>query len=132
MPKRAAVSLYQRKPLMATKVTRKSAFESVRYEIDHLLCPKGWAQIDSSSDASWYGSWAHAEERSLVIFCEGDMTIYQCDTDQDFCDEIHRLAAFHEDEGGIRIDPVNGSRQSWEAIGLGDLLHKTTAELVSA
>ena len=46
-------------------VTREFV-EADRYLYDHLLIPRGFAQVDTDSDASWYGTWAHPGRR--VIF----------------------------------------------------------------
>lgn len=107
---------------MTTAIRREYAASGNRYEIDALLCPAGWAQLDSPEDASWYGIWAHPKHRTVVSFCEGDITRAHADTDEEFCAEVRRHHRFHQQEGGIRIDPGNGDRKAWEALGLADLL----------
>jgi hypothetical protein len=108
---------------MTVSITRDHAATGDRYEIDAMLCPAGWAQLDSPEDASWYGIWAHPKHRAIVSYCEGDIARYHADSDEEFCQEIQRFNRFHQREGGIRIDPVRGDRQAWEALGLADLLH---------
>jgi hypothetical protein len=107
---------------MAITITREHADTGNRYEIDALLCPAGWAQIDSPEDASWYGTWAHPDHRSVVTYCEGDICRAHADTAEEFEAEIRRIHRFHQEDGGIRIDPVNSTREAWAAAGLADLL----------
>lgn len=104
-------------------ITRTYANDGDRYEIDAMLCPGGWAQLDTDSDASWYGVWAHPKHRTVSSFCEGDITVSTADTDEEFCKEVRRIARFHQGhDGWLRIDPMHGSRTDWERIGLADLL----------
>lgn len=103
-------------------ITREHSSTGSRYEIDALLCPAGWAQLDSPDDASWYGTWAHPKHRSIVSYCEGDIARSHADTAEEFTAEVRRINRFHQHEGGIRIDPCSGDRQLWEALGLADLL----------
>ena len=107
---------------MTVSVTREHSRTGNRYELDALLCPAGWAQLDSPEDASWYGTWAHPKHRSIVSYCEGDIARSHADTPEEFTAEIRRIHRFHQHEGGIRIDPGFGDRNAWEALGLADLL----------
>ena len=54
----------------------QTAFDPMtdRYSFDFKLCtPKnGWAQVDTSQDASYFGTWANPFERKTVSYCEGD------------------------------------------------------------
>jgi hypothetical protein len=108
---------------MTTHITRTHAATGDRYEIDAMLCPAGWAQLDTNEDASWYGIWAHPKRRTVSTYCEGDISVATSDTDEEFCQEVRRVASFHtRHDGWLRIDPVHGDRSAWVALGLEDLL----------
>ena len=99
-----------------------------RYKYDSLLCPKGYAQVDTWQDASYYGTWANP--RTLVIFAyvEGDCYTTICETVEEFISEIMVIKEWNnrQENGGFKgIDPgLNPDNiQQWHAIGLGDLLH---------
>ena len=99
-----------------------------RYEFDFKLCtaPKGWAQLDTESDAWYFGIWANPERRQTVNYCEGDLTIITVDTDQEFIHEIRRIADWHNEHNRFKgIDPgLNGDlKQRFVNLGLADLLH---------
>lgn len=66
---------------MAIKITRDSV-PGDRYWYDFKVCPaeRGWAQVDTSQDASYYGMWINPGKLKLFEFCEGDITSWQCDT----------------------------------------------------
>ena len=45
-----------------------------RYIFDFKLCTtgKGWAQVDTEQDASYFGTWANPFELKVVSYTEGD------------------------------------------------------------
>ena len=45
-----------------------------RYEVDNLLLPKGYCQVDTAQDFSGYGNWIHLDKLKAVSFAEGDLT----------------------------------------------------------
>ena len=102
---------------------------SDRYRFDFSRCSlkKGWAQVDTSQDASYYGTWAHPERRQIVNYCEGDVTIQTAETDEEFAKALLELKAWCEKMGmkffgidcGLRADIVAG----FERVGVADLLH---------
>lgn len=94
-----------------------------RYRYDWMLVPKGWAQLDTDQDASWFGYWADPEKLITFCFCEGDCTTCEFEQQEAFSAEIRRAAKWHSDnDGWLRIDPCESSRTTWEALGLADLL----------
>ena len=108
---------------MTTTTERTYANSGDRYEIDCELVPAGWAQLDTDQDAGYHGIWAHAGHRSVVTYCEGDIVRFNATTDEEFTAEVLRIAAWHERmEGWMRIDPCSGSKEEWQALGLGGLL----------
>ena len=77
--------------------------------------------------AVYYGTWCSPAKRTIVNFCEGDVTTTVCESDEAFVRHIRELAAWN-DEGGygpMKIDPGfdDGLRQAFETLGLADLLH---------
>lgn len=100
-----------------------------RYIYDFKLCTtsKGFAQVDTSQDASYFGTWANPFKLMIVCYCEGDVTIQTADNPTEFVDEIHKIKTWNEENGMrlIGIDPgFNESlKAEFEKIGLANLLH---------
>jgi hypothetical protein len=69
-----------------------------RYYFDRNL--KGFAQVDTSEDASYYGNWANASTFELFSFAEGDTCHTKCDTPEEFREEMQRFVDFCERQGG--------------------------------
>lgn len=100
--------------------------ESDRYYYDRLLCPRGFATIDSESDASYYGNWASPKLRVLFSYVEGDCITIQCGTDQEFVSEVKRVCQWHKDHCKFfGIDPglKDSAIKEWKDLGLTDYLH---------
>ena len=111
---------------MTITINRTYAETGSRYEIDAALCPAGWSQLDTDQDASYFGLWASTKHRSILSYCEGDISRTNCGTAEEFCSEIRRVVAFHRRMGEWKgIDPglKPEARQIWIDLGLGDLLH---------
>ena len=98
-----------------------------RYVFDWLLKPKdGWAQIDTGSDASYFGQWANPVTKEFISYCEGD--IYKADqmTDEEFSDTIKQVVAFHERMGdwkgidGMCCAPII---EKFSELGLSSYMH---------
>ncbi len=100
-----------------------------RYLYDFGMCTstKGWAQIDTSQDASYYGTWCNPFKRYVFSYCEGDTCLTECDNDAEFITEIRTIKQWNDNNGYkfLGIDP--GFNESLMAklrdLGLGDLLH---------
>jgi len=99
-----------------------------RYQFDFGMCStkKGYAQVDTEQDASYFGTWANPEQLSIINYCEGDITLTQANNEKEFVDEIHRIKAFHEKLGYrfLGIDPGFNDRLSaqFKALGLSEML----------
>ena len=102
-----------------------------RYGCDRTLCwAKGstWAQVDTDQDAWYYGNWADPVSRSIVSYAEGDLVVLRCDTDEEFCSELNRMAAWHATQGSyLRIDPKQSDLPFWLALGLEHLMSSQLA-----
>jgi hypothetical protein len=102
---------------------------SDRYAFDFGLCTyeKGWAQLDTFGDASYFGNWVNPAERKLVCYCEGDVNITTCETDEAFTAEVRRVCEFWSKGDGRRagIDPGFSPemKAAFERFGLGEWLH---------
>ena len=109
--------------------TRSSRPTYDRYHFDCGPCApsEGFAQIDTSQDAPYYGTWCSPSARTIVNFCEGDLTSTVCDTDEEFVLQLRELAEWNDQAGygPMKIDPANNDdlRSRFEALGLADLLH---------
>ena len=96
-----------------------------RYLYDFGPC-RDFAQVDTCQDASYFGIWACPTRRVIFSYCEGDCTTTECDTDEEFRAEIHRIRDFANSVGTFRgIDPglSPAKVEAWTAIGLAELLH---------
>ena len=113
---------------MAIVIIRNFELMSDRYKYDFRRCTyaKGWAQVDTKQDASYYGTWTNPEQREIFNYCEGDLTLTHCDTDTEYCAEVRRCADWNRDAGyWLGIDPGFGAemKAKFEALGLAELLH---------
>ena len=110
------------------KIDRDFTSEGDRYAYDFRICnfKNGWAQIDTSQDAWYFGSWANPTERKLVSYCEGDITVTTCETDAEFIEKIRSAAEWNvKNEYGFHIDGMCSEPiiEAFAALGLADLLH---------
>ena len=100
-----------------------------RYEYDFGVCSiaKGWAQIDTSQDASYFGQWVNPVLRWIFSYCEGDTTVTQCATNEELVSEIAKMKAWNLENGHrfLGIDPGFSVplRSALVHAGLGEYLH---------
>jgi hypothetical protein len=68
-----------------------------RYAFDFRLCTSedGWQQYDTDQDAWYFGNWVHAELRRIVTYCEGDVSIVDCPSEESFKAELAHMAQFY-------------------------------------
>jgi hypothetical protein len=68
-----------------------------RYEFDFRLCTssKGWAQLDTRQDASYYGNWINPITFEFVSHCEGDQTHIKCESKEEFIAYVHETVEWH-------------------------------------
>jgi hypothetical protein len=98
-----------------------------RYDFDHCSCARGWAQVDTAQDASWFGTWASPAERTILNFADCDVTRSVCGTDEEFAAALREIDRWnrHHGYGPAGIDPGfdPALKAAFEAVELGDMLH---------
>jgi len=110
-------------------ITTTRLFEqSDRYQFDFKICTyaKGWAQLDTSQDASYFGTWINPAERKIANYCEGDVTIQTAETDAELAQLVSEIKEWNDKQGHrfIGIDPGYGEDMQCRlvAAGLGGYL----------
>ena len=90
-------------------ITRDFTPMGDRYRYDFTVCTiaKGWAQIDTSQDASYFGQWVNPFERKIFAYIEGDCILTQLDTDVELLAELAEMKRWNEQQGHdfMGIDP---------------------------
>lgn len=100
-----------------------------RYKFDFKSCSyaNGWAQIDTTQDASYYGTWTSPERRQIFNYCEGDTYLTTADTDAEYVEAVRETAAWNKERGyWLGIDAGFDDRPLYARfveLGLADLLH---------
>lgn len=88
-------------------VKTETYHDGTRYDFDNTLLSKGYYQIDTSEDASYYGNWINPIERKRVAFAEGDLREIQYDNDEEMIQDLKEMDAWekeHSGSKGIKID----------------------------
>ena len=103
---------------------------SERDDFDSGPCSyqNGFAQIDTKQYASYYCAiWCSPAERKIVTFSEGDLTVAECESDEELVAELRGMAAWNDERGcgPMRIDACGNRALAahFERLGVGDLLH---------
>jgi len=104
-----------------------------RYTFDFNSCShkKGFAQVDTSQDASYFGTWANPFSLRIVTYAEGDITIETAETDTEFATAIQGIDQWNRDQDdrpharGAKIDGMCDDEiiAKFELLGLHELLH---------
>ena len=99
-----------------------------RYAFDMDVCrpSRGWAQVDTSQDASYYGNWSNPFELITVSFAEGDVCINKCETAAEFRAEMIKIHDWHVTNGykfGVDSMLKKDIEQAFVYLGLGGMLH---------
>jgi hypothetical protein len=91
-----------------------------KYDFDKCSFKKGWAQIDTSQDASYYGKWCNPTTLEIFSFVEGDCTSSTCENVEEFVQELEDFKKF---DNSMRIDAYKNEHK-FKELGLAHLLHK--------
>jgi hypothetical protein len=114
------------------KTIQRDFLPADRYLYDFKYCTvaNGWAQIDTSQDASYFGQWIHPGKREIFCYCEGDLIHTKLDTDAELVRELQEIQDFDRNYSPKRadrfgIDPGFNAelKQALIAAGLGEFLH---------
>ena len=64
-----------------------------RYQFDFNLCSiaNGYAQLDTTQDASYFGTWINPFIFRIINFCEGDVTIFNMKDSKELKKELENL-----------------------------------------
>jgi len=118
-------------------IKKETFFESInRYAFDSKLCSasKGYAQLDTSEDASYLGNWINFKEFKIVSYCEGDITIETCENEKEFKELLKKTVDFYKfnQENFLGIDLLCNEKiiNDFESLGLDKkyYLHKSDYE----
>lgn len=105
-----------------------------RYQYDFKTCTyeKGWAQIDTSQDASYFGQWINPKKLQIFAYIEGDLILTKCDSAAELVEQISQMKAWNVEQGHrfLGIDPGFGKEMldCLKAVGLGEFLHGVPKE----
>tara|TARA_B100001093_G_scaffold344053_1_gene328823 strand:+ start:226 stop:615 length:390 start_codon:yes stop_codon:yes gene_type:complete len=80
-------------------IKKETFFESIdRYAFDFDMCKpsKGYAQLDTSEDASYFGNWVNFRDYKIVSYCEGDITIETCSNKEEFKKLLKKTVDFYK------------------------------------
>ena len=110
------------------KITREFA-PADRYLYDFGLCSyaNDWAQVDTAQDASYFGTWANPTRLLIFTYCEGDTTLKEAESPEEFAAELRAIDEWNirAGHGPARIDPGYdpAMKADFERLGLADMLH---------
>ncbi|NJL70678.1 MAG: hypothetical protein HC888_03190 [Candidatus Competibacteraceae bacterium] len=76
--------------------SRKIFYHADRYLFDFKIDLSRWAQLDTSSDAWYFGIWVNKGKRQVLKYIEGDIYFVEADSDESYDAEIEALCRFHE------------------------------------
>ena len=102
---------------------------SDRYLYDSGLCSSenGWAQVDTAQDASYFGTWANPTRLMIFSYCEGDTTLKEAASPEEFAAELREIDAWNREHGygSAWIDPGfdPAMKTAFVALGLEEILH---------
>lgn len=70
-----------------------------RYIFDFKLCTteEGWRQYDTSQDAHYFGVWVNPQERLILTYAEGGISLVNCGDAESFKAELAHMAEFYGD-----------------------------------
>lgn len=100
-----------------------------RYDFDFGEChvSLGYAQVDTSQDAPYFGIWTNPTTLNTVSYMEGDVIRETAESVEEYVAYIRKMVADYEEMGRPvkGIDPMLNSEieNRFKEIGLGDLLH---------
>jgi len=74
------------------KVSRGFDPDGSRYLFDGTLLAVGWKQYDTDQDAWYFGMWYHPEIMATFCYCEGDLILVECATEDAWGKELAEMS----------------------------------------
>jgi hypothetical protein len=114
---------------LAIKRERQFLEGTDRYQFDFGPCApaQGFAQVDTSQDAWYYGNWANPFTFTFVSYAEGDLDTTVADTPEEFRTVIREFVEWNNAERDRfkGIDSMLDERieQAFRDLGLGEYLY---------
>lgn len=110
------------------RTTTGFIIDATRYDYDFGACnyKKGWAQLDTWQDASYFGVWINPKTLSIFTYCEGDTTLQRCEDEDEFKAEVLKAVEFHSTEDTeAKIDGMCNKAiiSAFTELGLDHILH---------
>ena len=110
------------------KTKRSFDPEGTRYAFDFGLCKasEGWAQVDTRQDAWYFGMWTNPATRQIVSYCEGDISVEESETDEEYVQALRAMHQWNVDGGywkGIDTMMNPSIKAAFERLGVEDLFH---------
>lgn len=108
------------------RITSFAPADRYLYDFKVLTYAKGWAQVDTKQDASYYGTWTNPMTREIFNYCEGDVCLTKCETDDDYRQAIAELVRWNRESGywlGIDAGFGEDMKAAFANLGMSDLLH---------
>ena len=107
------------------KTTRDLNGMTDRYAFDMGQCSmsNGFAQVDTTQDAPYFGIWANPFSFIVITYAEGDITTEECASKEEFIELLGTVKEFYEFKGIDCGWTHNKIDTKFEDLGLKDLLH---------
>ena len=109
---------------------QRSFLDADRYRFDYKECSvkNNFAQIDTSQDAWYFGSWINPIDLKYVEYVEGDILRIQFDNPEELTEFIKGMNEWnkkHLSGKGIKIDTMLSDTltKKFHKIGLSEFLH---------
>ena len=86
----------------------------------------GWAQMDTSQDASYYGGWTSPTERAILTYVEGDVDYRSFPTEEEYTAALREWVDWAKDAGRfLGIDGMcrPGLIEHLDRLGFADARH---------
>ena len=84
------------------KIERSFQPDLTRYDFDNQLLAKGYLQVDTEQDASYYGNWVNLKTRRFVQFAEGDVTVIDFASNEEMTDYLRNVYQLLHIDAGLR------------------------------
>ena len=112
-------------------IKRETFFEDdiSRYNFD----AKGYAQLDTTEDAWYYGHWVDFKNLKIISYAEGDVSIETCENKEEFKKLLKKVVEylkFDESFKGLDLMCDENNIKAFESLGLDKkyYLHKSDYE----